>query len=198
MSKYRLTHAVLVSCAVASASSMALAAQQGEITIAQTVDSMRVFCQYRMAAIFPGEPKTEDIMYTNGDRTVPARVFFVEEGMSRYSITVADFSKGGPAIDDTIVENAATALRRTGEVRIQFPEDYTPGIPGRQLNILAADGRLHRASVYMADHHLIITETLTDPNDFRAIQFEQSVLMLAADGRDLNNVANRTRYRCER
>ena len=197
MSKFRLTHAVFVSCAVASASSMALAAQQGEITIAQTVDNMRVFCQYRMAAIFPGEPKFEDIMYKNGDRTVPARVFFFEEGMSRYSITVANFSSG-PAIDDTIVENAATALRATGQVRIQFPEDYTPGIPGRQLNILAADGRHHRASVYMADHHLIITETLSDPNDFRAIQFEQSVLMLAADGRDLNNVANRTRYRCER
>jgi hypothetical protein len=134
-------------------------------------------------------------MYTNGDRTVPARVFYVEEGMSRYSITVADFSKDGPAIDDTIVENAAIALRRTGEVRIQFPEDYTPGIPGRQLNMVAPDGRHHRASVYMADHRLIITETLSDPNDFAAIQFEQSVLMLAGDGRDLNN-AGTNRYAC--
>ncbi len=193
MSNFRLTQAVLV-CAVASASSMALAAQNATVT---TVPNLHVFCQYRTAAIFPGEPKTEDIMYTNGDRTVPARVFYVEEGMSRYSITVADFSKGGPAIDDTIVENAATALRRTGEVRIQFPEDYTPGIPGRQLNILAPDGRHHRASVYMADHRLIITETLSDPNDFRAIQFEQSVLMLAADGRDLNN-AGTNRYACGR
>ena len=198
MSRLRLTCAVLLSCAAATASSMSLAAPQGEITIAQTVDSMRVFCAYHFAAIFPGEPKTEDIMYKNGDRTVPARVFFIEEGMHRYSVTVADFTKDGPAIDDTIVENAATALRATGEVRIQFPEDYTPGVPGRQLNMLAADGRHHRASVYMADHRLIITETLTDPNDFAAIQFEQSVLMLDGMGRDLNNVANRTRYRCER
>ncbi len=193
MTMFRPIHALL-SCAVASVCSMAMAAENATVT---TVPNLRVFCQYRTAAIFPGEPKIEDIMYTNGDRTVPARVFSVEEGMSRYSITVADFSKGGPAIDDTIVENAAIALRKTGEVRIQFPEDYTPGVPGRQLNILAADGRHHRASVYMADHRLIITETLSDPNDFAAIQFEQSVLMLAADGRDLNN-AGTNRYACGR
>ena len=196
MSKFRLTHAVLLSCAVASASSMALAAQQGEI--AQTVPNMRVFCQYRIAAIFPGEPKIEDIMYTNGGRTVPARVFYVEEGTHRYSVTVADFSKGGPAIDDTIVENAAVDLRKSGEVRFQFPEDYTPGIPGRQLNIFQPDGRQHRASVYMADHRLVITETVAEPSDFAAMQFEQSVLMLDATGRDLNNVANVQRYSCGR
>jgi hypothetical protein len=198
MSKVRLIHAVLLSCAVASAASMAFAAQQGEIAVAQTVPNMRVFCEHRIAAIFPGEPKIEDIMYKNGDMTVPARVFYVEEGMHRYSVTVADFTKGGPAIDDTIVENAAVALRQTGEVRFQFPEDYTPGIPGRQLNIFAPDGRQHRASVYMVDHRLVITETLAEPSDFAAIQFEQSVLMLDGTGRDLNNVANRTRYACGR
>ena len=196
MPKFRQFCTVLLSCAAASVSSMALAAQQGEITIAQTVPNMRVFCEYHMAAIFPGEPMIQDIMYTNGDRTVPARVFYVEQGMHRYSVTVADFTKGGPAIDDTIVENAAVALRKTGEVRFQFPEDYTPGIPGRQLNILAADGRHHRASVYMADHRLVITETVAEPSDSAAIQFEQSVLMLDGTGRDLNNVANRTRYAC--
>jgi hypothetical protein len=197
MAMFRPIIAVL-SCAVASASSMALAAQQGEITIAQTVPNMRIFCDYRVAAIFPGEPMIRDFMYTNGDRTVPAREFYVEEGTHRYSVTVADFSKGGPAIDDTIVENAAAALRKTGEVRFQFPEDYTPGIPGRQLNIFQPDGRQHRASVYMVDHRLVITETLAEPSDFAAIQFEQSVLMLDGTGRDLNNVANRQRYRCER
>jgi hypothetical protein len=197
MSKIRLIHTVLLSCAVASVSAAALAAQQGEITVAQTVPNMRVFCEHHVAAIFPGEPMIRDFMYTNGERTVPAREFYVEQGNHRYGVTVADFSKGGPAIDDTIVENAAVALRQTGEVRFQFPEDYTPGVPGRQLNISAPDGRAHRASVYMADHRLVITETLADPNDFAAIQFEQSVLMLDGTGRDLNNVANRTRYACK-
>ena len=193
MSMFRPARAVLLSCAVASVSS--LAAQAGEFP---TVPNMYIFCQYRVAAIFPGEPMIRDIMYTNGDRTVPARQFYVERGMDRYSVTVADFTKGGPAIDDTIVENAAVQLRQRGEVRFQFPEDYTPGIPGRQLNIFDSNGRQLRASVYMADHRLYITETYAEPSDFAAIQFEQSVLLINASGTDLNNVANPGRYRCQR
>src|SRR4030095_3195566 len=165
MSKFLPIHAVLLSCAVASITPMALAADAGPVL---TVPNMRVFCEYHTAAIFRAEPKIRDLMYTNGDRTVPAREFYVEEGTHRYSVMVADFSKGGPAIDDTIIENAAVALRKTGEVRLQFPEDYTPGIPGRQLNIFQPDGRQHRATVYMADHRLIITATIAEPRDFAA------------------------------
>ena len=193
MCMFREISAVLLASAVASVSAMA--AQEGTVL---TIPNLYVFCPYRVAAIFPSEPMIRDIMYTNGDRTVPARQFYVERDMSRYSVTIADFSKGGPAIDDTIVENAAIALRQRGEVRIQFPEDYTPGIPGRQLNILESNGRLLRASLYMADHRLYITETLSDPNDSAAIQFEQSVLMIDANGRDLNGVANVNRYACQR
>ena len=76
------------------------------------------------------------------------------------------------------MESAADAIRKRGQVRDQFPEDYTPGIPGRQLNIFQPDGRQHRASVYMHDHRLIITETFAEPSDFAALQFEQSILML--------------------
>jgi hypothetical protein len=195
MSTFRQISAALLASAVASVSAMALAAQEGTVL---TIPNLYVFCQYRVAAIFPSEPTIRDIMYTNGDRTVPARQFYVERGMDRYSVTIADFTKGGPAIDDTIVENAAIALRQRGELRIQFPEDYTPGIPGRQLNILESSSRLLRASVYMADHRLYITETLSDPNDSAAIQFEQSVLMIDANGGDLNNVATRNRYACQR
>jgi hypothetical protein len=194
-------HAVrvaLLASALASVSAAALAAQQGQQGTVFTIPNLYVFCPYRVAAIFPREPMIRDIMYTNGDRTVPARQFYVENGMDRYSVTIADFTNGGPAIDDTIVENAATQLRQRGELRIQFPEDYTPGIPGRQLNIMESNGRLLRASLYMADHRLYITEALSDPNDSAAIQFEQSVLMIDAGGRDLNGVANVNRYACQR
>ena len=197
MSKFHPIHTVILASVFASASAMALAAQQQQGTVL-TIPNLYVFCPYRVAAIFPSEPMIRDIMYTNGDRTVPARQFYVENGMDRYSVTIADFTKGGPAIDDTIVENAAIALRQRGEVRIQFPEDYTPGIPGRQLNIMESSGRLLRASLYMADHRLYITETVSDPNDVAAIQFEQSVLMIDAQGRDINGVANVNRYACQR
>ena len=151
-----------------------------------------------VAAIFPGEPMIRDFTYANGTWMVPARQFYVERGMNRYSVTIADFSKGGPAVDDTIVENAAIALRQRGEVVIQFPEDYTPGIPGRQLNISQPDGRRLLSSIYMADHRLYIAESSAPPSDFAAIQLEQSMLVIDAMGRDLNGVANINRYNCQR
>ncbi len=195
MSRFRAISAVLLSCVAASVSFMAPAAEQTDtIAIAPNV---YVRCQYRIAAIFPSPPMMRDITYTNGDLKVPARQFYVERGMDLFSVTVADFTNG-PAIDDTIVENAVVPLRQRGEVRFQHPEDYTPGIPGRQLNIFEANGRQHRASVYMADHRLVITEANAAPGDFNALQFEQSILMLDANGRDLNNVANRQRYACEK
>jgi hypothetical protein len=171
-----------------------LAAQQAGIP---TNPNLYVYCQYRMAATFPSEPMIRDITYTNSGRTVPARQFTVEQGMDRFSVTVADFTNG-PAIDDTIVENAVAPVRQLGKVRDQFPEDYSPGIPGRQLNVFDSNGRQHRASVYMADHHLYLTEVYAAPGDFAALLFEQSVLLLDANGGDLNNndPAKRQRYAC--
>src|SRR4029077_6360659 len=98
----------------------------------------------------------------------------------------ADFTNG-PAIDDTILENEAVIIRQRGKVQDQFPEDYSPGIPGPQLNVFDPDGRQHRVSLYMADHRLYIGESFATPGDFAALQFEQSVLLLDATGGDLNN-----------
>ena len=193
MPKFRLSHAVLLSCAVAAVVPIAMAAED-EVVIAPNVFAS---CQYRFMAIFPTTPAARDITYTNNGMTVPARQFYVEQGENRYSVTIADFTKGGPAIDEEIVENAATAIRPQGEVKFQFPEDYTPGIPGRQLNVLDPNGRQHRASIYMVDHRLVLTESYADPNDFTTIQFEQSIGMLDGAGRDLNNVANKSRYACD-
>lgn len=195
ISKVRPIRVVLLSCAVASVLPASLAAQQAGIP---TNPNFYVYCPYRVAATFPSEPTIRDITYTNGGRTVPARQFSVEQGMDRFSVTIADFTNGGPAIDDTIVENAAATIRQRGEVRDQFPEDYSPGIPGRQLNVFASNGRQHRVSVYMADHRLYVTEAYAAPGDFAALQFEQSVMLIDANGGDLNNsdAAKRTRYAC--
>lgn len=194
MSKICPILAGLLSCAAAALLPTSLAAQQAGIPINP---NLYVYCQYRMAATFPSEPMIRDITYTNSGRTVPARQFTVEQGMDRFSVTVADFTNG-PAIDDTIVENAVAPVRQLGEIRDQFPEDYSPGIPGRQLNVFDAKGRQHRASVYMADHHLYLTEVDAAPGDFAALLFEQSVLLLDANGGDLNNAdpAKRQRYAC--
>jgi glyoxylase-like metal-dependent hydrolase (beta-lactamase superfamily II) len=191
MSMLRPLRCVLVSCAALSFAGLA-AAQETAIT-----QNVYINCGSRFAAIFPTEPSVRDIAYTVMGRTVPARQFYVQKGESLYSVTIADFTNGGPAIDERIVEAAMTPIRRRGEVKFEYPEDYTPGIPGRQLNVFDANGLQHRASIYMNDYHLYITETHAPQSDVAAIQFEQSVLVMGPDGRDQNKVPNPQRYACE-
>ena len=140
----------------------------------------------RFAVIFPGEPMVRQITYTTraGD-SVPARQFFVEQGANRYVVTVVQFA-GGRAEDRRAVEHAAEGLRQRGEVRFQAYADYDPGIPGRQLNIFEPGGRQLRASVYMYDRRLYITEASAEPGDVAAIQFEQSIMLLDEDGGDVD------------
>jgi hypothetical protein len=185
--------AVLIASAMASS-----AAPAAEQAAPPTNPNFFVYCENRVAATFPGPPMSRDITYRNAGQNVPARQFSFEQGMDHYSVTVADFTNGGPAIDDSIVENAAATIRQRGKVEDQFPEDYSPGIPGRQLNVFDAKGRQYRVSIYMADHRLYIGESYAAAGEFAALQFEQSVLLLDATGGDLNNAnpAARQHYPC--
>ena len=142
--------------------------------------------EHRFAVIFPGEPTMREITYTarSGD-SVPARQFLVEQDTGGYTVTVVQFP-GGRAEDRRAVEHAAENLRRRGEVRFQAYADYDPGIPGRQLNIMETGGRQLRASVYMYDRRLYITETSAVPGDLAAIQFEQSIMLLDENGEDVD------------
>jgi hypothetical protein len=138
--------------------------------------------EHRFAVIFPGEPMARDITYTTrtGD-SVPAREFFIEGNEGRYSVKIVRFTTGRSA-DRRAVEHAAENLRRRGEILYQAYAN--PGMPGRQLNIRETNGRQLRASVYMHDRRLYITEASAAPGDLAAIQFEQSIMLLDADGTD--------------
>ena len=61
-----------------------------------------------------------------------------------------------------------------------------PGIPGRQLQIALPNERFIQGSVYMANHRLYITEAASEPNDFPALLFSQSVSLIDEDGTDLD------------
>jgi hypothetical protein len=137
------------------------------------------------------ETTAKDISYsTKPGASFPARQFAVEQNGNRHVITIVDFA-AGPAIDIQIVDQAADALRARGEVRFQAAEEYDPGLPGRQLMILQRNGRQLRASVYMWDHRLYITEANGDPGATSLLQFEQSVTLLDADGNEVNLDADR-------
>ena len=152
-------------------------------------ENVYVNCPYRFAAIFPSAPTIRDITHTNGGRSVPARQFYVQQGANMFSVIIADFSNG-PAVDEQLVENAAVPLRAKGRISYQAADVYDPGIPGRQINVIAPNGRQHRASVYMHDHRLYITESEAPEGDFPALQFEQSVSIIDVNGTDLDKNGN--------
>ena len=162
-------------------------------------DNVFVSCPYRVAAIFPRPPMIRDFTYRVAARNVPARQFYTQQGADILSVIVADFTNG-PAVDENLVAAAAIPLRQLGDVRFEAKAEYDPGIPGRQLNIFKADGRQHRASVYMADHRLYITESDASPGDFPALQFEQSVSLINALGTDLDKNGNlpSRQYNCRK
>ena len=142
--------------------------------------------EYRFAVIFPGAPMVKDTTHTTSSgASVPARQFFFEQDTDRFSVTIVNFP-AGPAIDEALIEHAASDLRKRGEIRFQFDNNYDPGVPGRQLNILESNGHQLRASVYMWDHNLYITEVSAVPASLPALQFEQSITMLEANGDEVN------------
>ena len=161
---------------------------EGQQAPEDTSQAFFISCQNRFAVIFPdgARPMMREITYTARDGAkVPARQFYVERGANRYSVTVVAFPSG-PAVDEPAIDFAASNLRKLGEVRFSADGAYDPGFPGRQLNIFQPNNRQLRASVYMADHHLVITEANAQVNDFPAIQFEQSITIIGADGSDFD------------
>ena len=161
-------------------------------------DLIHVDCQNRFAVIFPSPHMTRDIMYrTHTGVSVPAKQFYVERGADRFIVTSVNFANG-PQVDEAHVEHAANTLRQRGEVRFQAAANYDPGMPGRQLNIFQPNGRQLRASVYMAEGHLTITEAEAAQGDFNALQFEQSITLINAEGIDRDSNANTPprRFQC--
>jgi hypothetical protein len=162
-------------------------------------DNVYVNCPYRFAALFPSPPAIRDFTFTALGRNAPARQFSATRGGDMFSVIIADFTNG-PAADEAIVEAAAIPLREKGAIKYQFKETYDPGIPGRQINAAMPGGRQYRASVYMADHRLYITEATAAEGDFFALQFEQSISIIDANGTDLdkNGAFPSRKYECGR
>jgi hypothetical protein len=157
-----------------------------QTAVAQSSPPFYVNKDYRFAAIFPGEPAVTDITYANSSGDMfPARQFSVVQDANQHVVTVVNIAAGLP-VDLNIVEHAAADLRARGEVRFSADDEYDPGLPGRQLNIFQSDGRQVRASVYMWDHRLYITEASGVPGAQSLLQFEQSITLLDADGKELN------------
>jgi hypothetical protein len=153
---------------------------------AQSPAPMTVDKELRFSASFPITPRVESIVYTNrsGD-SLPARRFSAAMGGEFFAVTVAEASRDYP-IDLNLLEHAADELRRRGDVKIQADDNYDPGIPGRQFDIMQPDGRQLRAFVYMQDYKLYVVESIGAPGTLPTFMFAESFTLLDAEGKEIN------------
>ena len=142
--------------------------------------------EYHFAVIFPSAPMARDVTYATKDgASHPGRQFYVEQGGSRYTVTLVTLP-AAQAIDRPTIEYAADQILKKGTARFNLSYCYDPGVPGRQLNISESNGHQLRASVYMWDHQLYITEVSAPDGVLSALQFEQSITILDDKDNDLD------------
>jgi hypothetical protein len=131
--------------------------------------------------------------------SVPAKEFSVEKNGNRYSVTAIELPNG-PYSDVQAVKQELDAISKKGQVRTRAEVELGLMRPGGQLNIAEPNGRQLRASVYMAQKRMIITQADAAMGDGEALQFEQSIALVNYAGTDLDRVVPQNqeprRYDC--
>jgi len=159
--------------------------------IAAEAEPIYANCQAGFAVIFPTQPQVRDVNYAVAGKSLPAREYYVEKSGNRYSVT-SIVLPNAPYSDVETVKSVVDDLSKKGQVRTRAMVELGLMRPGGQLNIVEPNGRQLRASAYMAQHKLTITQAEAGPGDSEALQFEQSIALVNHAGTDLDRVANGT------
>lgn len=136
--------------------------------------------EQRFTVNFPGQPTEQNVTYTTARGTrLPAKLFVVQQGASRYAVTVVDYSSATAEEGDAIAH--AASLSRKG--RVLYDEEYSvAGIPGHSLSTIAEDGRRALIAVNFHDHRLYIVDGSVPAGAAPPTQFHQSIVVIGADG----------------
>jgi hypothetical protein len=140
---------------------------------------------------FPGKPVVTSMTYEpQRGPTLPGRVYTVQEGSSRYSVTVIDYAKASVNDVPGAVAWEAWNFRKRGG-RISYDAyGQVDRIGGHQLHITNADGTVSFVGIYLHARRLYILEARVPPNTPGALHFQQSLTILDDKG-------ERIRYRIE-
>jgi len=153
----------------------------------------------RFGVSMPGQPKIEEFTYTSWrGHSVPARIHSVQDGASRYSVTVVNYASD-PDITDVLgsVAFAATNFRkRGGEVTFDAYEQVDR-IPGHELHITNPDGTVTYAEINLFEKRLYILEATVPHNAPPPLLFQMSLEILDEKGNrirfELDEYGNRTK-----
>ena len=157
---------------------------------------------------FPGQPNVREITYpTEYDITLPGRVYSVDAGQSRYSVTVVDYSNaekihtaraeeckkaGGEGdacgnrwraeLQGAIVYATSNLLKR--DVKLTLYAHYNADqIEGHRLQLLNPDKSRTFAAIHMYENRLYIFEGTTPAGSPPPALFQQSLGFLDKEGK---------------
>jgi hypothetical protein len=135
---------------------------------------------------FPGEPASRDIAYRTAKGTsLPARLYSLERGTARYSVTVVDYS-GHEGEEAEARRFAAETIKRKGEVVQHDSRAYQDGLPGDHLTVVARDGRRFAAAIHLFEHRLYIAEASDVKGAANTEPFVSALIITHKDGTWLN------------
>jgi|RhiMethySRZTD1v2_1073278.scaffolds.fasta_scaffold499295_1 hypothetical protein len=139
----------------------------------------------RFLVNFPGQPSIRDATWQpQRGQAVPARVYTVQDGRSRYSVTVANLGSIREVSDvkGAIAWEAWNFRKRGGKITYDAYAQVDR-IDGHLLRIINADGTETIAAIHEHDRRLYILEADVPPNTPGAVHFQQSLAILDADGK---------------
>jgi len=172
-----------------------LALAQGWDTFFSPVD--------RFSITFPGEPTVEEIEWDSEyDAVFEGRVYSVQQGESRYSVTVIDYTDAeerhavlakNPSFNQSVywqidamasIQYAATTLfrQREGATVTYDAWHYIDLIEGHQIQLTNADQSRTFASIYLHENRLYITEATVPRRSPPPGLFQQNLSMLDEAG----------------
>ena len=147
----------------------------------------------RFSINFPGQPRVQQTSYAPSDGPpVPARVYSAEQGDSRFSLTVVDFTKtyayspwpfaySGSGVVQGSIAHAAASFRKRGEITYDAYERLNL-IPGHLLRITAPNGRREFVAIYLYDRRLYIMEASVPADAPPPSIFGTSLAVLDSEG----------------
>ena len=138
----------------------------------------------RFGVDMPKQPTVQDITYTSWrGHTLPARIHSVQDGASRYSVTVINYATDQDTTDvlGAIAFAATNFRRRGGEVTFDAYQQVDR-IPGHELHIRNADGSVTYVEINLYERRLYILEATVPRNAAPPLEFQMSLSILDDKG----------------
>jgi hypothetical protein len=153
----------------------------------------------RFAVNLPGQPSIRAITYQpQRGGPLPARVYTVQDGPSRYVVTVVNLTgiKEPSDVKGSVAWEAWNFRKRGGQITYDAYAQVDR-IEGHHLNITNPDGSLTFVAIHVHERRLYILESTGPANTAGAVHFQQSLSILDEKGEriryELDTYGNRAR-----